>query len=258
MLKEDNFVMAGEKLCLKWNDFQDIVQASFAELRSDNDFTDVTLACEDQSIKAHKVVLASSSPFFKKLLKSHLHPQPLIYMRGMKLSVLTAIVDFIYLGEANVFQEHLESFLTLAEELELKGLNGSSDEEAPERPKESFAHYERMTNLNQQQSGCLISTEKHDAEKFEGAVMRIHSTPKQRSIVEPETMAKVDLMIEKRVDGFYCCSNCGFTTKHLKHMRQHAEKHIEGLEYPCNSCNKVFRSSSSFGVHRSRCQIVKT
>ena len=103
--------MTNEKLCLKWNDFQDIVQASFAELRNDTDFTDVTLACEDQSIKAHKVVLSSCSPFFKRLLKSHQHPQPLIYMRGVKSSVLTAIVDFIYLGEANVFQEHLESFL---------------------------------------------------------------------------------------------------------------------------------------------------
>ena len=65
--------MTDEKLCLKWNDFQDLVQVSFAELRADTDFTDVTLACEDQSIKAHKVVLSACSPFFKKLLKTHVH-----------------------------------------------------------------------------------------------------------------------------------------------------------------------------------------
>ena len=52
--------MTNEKLCLKWNDFQ----VSFGELRDDTDFTDVTLACEDQSIKAHKVVLSACSPFF--------------------------------------------------------------------------------------------------------------------------------------------------------------------------------------------------
>ena len=95
--------MTDEKLCLKWNDFQDLVQVSFAELRNDTDFTDVTLACEDQNIKVHKVIL-STCPFFKKLLKTQLHPQPLIYMRGMKSRDLTAIVDFIYLGEASVFQ----------------------------------------------------------------------------------------------------------------------------------------------------------
>ena len=63
--------MTIEKLGLVWNDFQSNVQVSFGELRTDTDFTDVTLACDDQSIKAHKVVLSTSSPFFKKLLKNH-------------------------------------------------------------------------------------------------------------------------------------------------------------------------------------------
>ena len=39
-------------------------------LREDNEFADVTLACEDgQQIEAHKVTLEASSPFFQKLLK---------------------------------------------------------------------------------------------------------------------------------------------------------------------------------------------
>ena len=97
------FIMTNEKLCLKWNDFQDIIQVSFEELKSDNDFTDVTLACEDQSIKAHKVILSACSPFFKRLLKAHPNPQPLIYMRGIKTSDLVAVVDFIYQGEANIY-----------------------------------------------------------------------------------------------------------------------------------------------------------
>ena len=114
--------MTAEKLCLVWNDFQSHVQVSFGELRTDTNFTDVTLACEDQSIKAHKVVLSTSSPFFKKLLKTYSHPQPLIYMKGMKAISLMAVIDFLYLGEANVFQEELDSFLALAEELQLKVL----------------------------------------------------------------------------------------------------------------------------------------
>ena len=124
--------MAGEKLCLKWNDFQKNLEASFAELRVDRDFTDVTLACEDQSVKAHKVILSACSPFFKKLLKTHPHPQPLVYMRGIKSSELVAVVDFIYRGEANIFQEQLESFLALAEELQLTGLTGNLEEKPEE------------------------------------------------------------------------------------------------------------------------------
>ena len=95
----------------------------------DKHFTDVTLACEDgQQLEAHKVILAASSPFFQNVLERNKHPHPLVYMRGLKFEDLLAIVDFIYCGEANVFQENLDSFLTTAKELQLKGLMGKTDE----------------------------------------------------------------------------------------------------------------------------------
>ena len=43
------------------------------------------------------------------------------------------MVNFLYRGEANVFQENLDSFLALAEELQLKGLKGNqTDKEISE------------------------------------------------------------------------------------------------------------------------------
>ena len=117
-----------EKLCLKWNNFKENTISSFGTLREDKDFSDVTLACEDgQQVEAHKVILASSSPFFMDILKKNKHPHPLIYMRGLKSEDLIAIMDFLYYGEANVFQDNLDSFLAIAEELRLKGLTGSDD-----------------------------------------------------------------------------------------------------------------------------------
>ena len=57
-----------EKLCLRWNDFKENVTSAFGNLREDNDFADVTLACEDgKQFEAHKVILASSSPFVKNI-----------------------------------------------------------------------------------------------------------------------------------------------------------------------------------------------
>ena len=120
-----------ETLCLQWNDFRENVSSAFGDLRDDNEFTDVTLACEDgQQVEAHKVVLIASSPFFLNILKKNRHSHPLIYMRGVKSDNLTAMVDFFYHGEANVFQESLDSFLALAEELQLKGLRGNQTEKA--------------------------------------------------------------------------------------------------------------------------------
>ena len=248
--------MTGEKLCLKWNDFQDIVKVSFAELRTDTDFTDVTLACEDQSIKAHKVVLSACSPFFKKLFKTHSHPQSLIYMKGMKANSLTAIIDFLYLGEANVFQEELDSFLALAEELQLKGLEGNSEENVPKHLTDTFDHTETGAEVNRKQNLPErripdVDVKLENEEKLlQATAIRIYQQkPKLNSVIKPSTMEKIESMIEKRVDG-YCCINCGHTSKKRDHMKEHVEKHIEGLEYPCNSCNKIMRTSKALRAHK--------
>ena len=116
-----------DKLCLQWNDFKENVNSAFGRLRDDTEFTDVTLACEDgQQMEAHKVILAASSPFFEKILQRNKHPHPLIYLRGFQSKDLHAILDFLYLGKANVFQENLDSFLAIAEQLKLKGLSGQT------------------------------------------------------------------------------------------------------------------------------------
>ena len=114
---------SAEKLCLNWKSFQENINSSFRELRSDNDFSDVTLACEDGfQVSGHKVIFASSSPFFKNVLKLNKNPHPLIYMRGVKSEDLVAIVDFLYFGEAEIEQANLDDFLALAEELKISGL----------------------------------------------------------------------------------------------------------------------------------------
>ena len=128
-----------EKLCLKWNDFQENLNSAFVVLRNDQDLADVTLVCEyGTQIETHKVILASSSPFFMEVLKKNKNPHPLIYMRGLKTEALVAMIDFLYYGEANVNQENLDAFLGLAEELKLKGLTGSTAESTTEE----FSHEE--------------------------------------------------------------------------------------------------------------------
>ena len=246
-------VMENEKLCLKWNDFQNIALTSFEDLRSDNNFTDVTLACEDQSIKAHKVVLSACSPFFKRLLKTHPHPQPLIYMRGIKSIDLVAIVDFIYQGEANIFQEQLEMFLSLAEELELKGLNESSEEVAPDNNTKGsvVGNYQRRSGVAKIKSDEATVKYEGNENTLKKALMPIWPKEKRSIVINPDTMATIESMTEKHVDG-YSCTHCDYNSKKKDHMREHVEKHINGLEYPCNVCNRVYRSSHSFRDHKRR------
>ena len=177
-------------------------------------------------------------------------------MKGMNSSSLTAIIDFLYLGEANIFQEELDSFLALAEELQLKGLEGNSEEKVPEHPTETFDQTERGTEANQRHKMPMsrISDAKFGSEAnlSGGRVMVTNQQkPKLNSLIEPATMEKIESMIEKRVDGNYC-KDCGYTSKRTSNIKEHVEKHIEGLEYPCDSCNKIMRSSHTFRNHRIR------
>ena len=119
---------ANEKFCLKWNDFQQNITKSYYDLRKEEEFSDVTLVCEeDHQFEAHKIILSACSPFFNKMLKRNNHSHPMIYMRGTMAKDLAAIMDFIYQGETNIYQEDLDGFLALANDIQLKGLTGSTE-----------------------------------------------------------------------------------------------------------------------------------
>ena len=117
-----------EKLHLEWHEFRENIANTFGHLRENADFADVTLVCKDgQKMEAHKLILASSSPVFQNILKGNQHAHPLVFMRAVKSDDLQAILDFLYFGEASVCQDNLESFLSVAEELQLRGLMGKEE-----------------------------------------------------------------------------------------------------------------------------------
>ena len=152
-----------EKLCLQWSDFKDNVNSAFGNLREDKDFSNVILACEDgQQVEAHKVILAASNPFFQKLVRQNKHRHPLIYMRRIKSDDLLAIVDFLYSGEANVYQENLDSFLTISEEVQLRGLMGESDSDRRANSEDSGL----KSSPKESKSLCTIYRYKYQAPFF--------------------------------------------------------------------------------------------
>jgi len=133
--------MSSDKFCLKWNDFEANISGAFRELREDKDFFDVTLACDDEQINAHKVILSACSPFFKNILRRNPHQHPLLYMKGVSYSNLQAVLNFMYHGEVNVAQDELNTFLAVAEDLRVKGLTqnqGSGPKQSSKPQPEPF------------------------------------------------------------------------------------------------------------------------
>ena len=253
-----------EKLCLKWNDFTENVSDAFRDLRKNNDLLDVTLACEDGQIEAHKVVLASFSPLFKDIFKKNKHTHPLLYMRGFKSNDISAILDFIYFGEANIYQDNLESFLALAEELKLKGLTGteknkSNDDQGTLPIPKTFNEPKRETPVfetnnqpnNVEEFSCYSDT------SF-GTEVALNSH-RVVSVELEQLDEQINSMMEQsdhqiRIGGSkftaMICKVCGKEAKKA-HMKEHIEAyHITGVTHTCDICGIISRSRKGLRSHK--------
>jgi len=113
---------ADQQFCLRWNNFHTNITSAFESLRDDEDFVDITLACEGRQIKAHKMVLSACSPYFRTLLRVNPCQHPIVFLKDVTFANLSSILDFMYHGEVNVSHTELATFLKTAEALRVRGL----------------------------------------------------------------------------------------------------------------------------------------
>ena len=115
--------MDPENYQLTRNDFELCAKNAFKNLLGEQEFSDVTLACKNnKQVKAHKVILGACSPFFREILLKNPHQHPLIYLKGIGIDDLEAIIKFIYQGQTSISETNLDSFLASAQELQVEGL----------------------------------------------------------------------------------------------------------------------------------------
>ena len=238
-----------EQLSLQWDDFKDNISSTFAELRGGKDFSDVTLVSEDgKQIETHKIILASSSPFFKNVLIKNKHQHPLIYMKGVKFDQLSSFVDFLYFGETRVDEENLETFLALADELKLKGLSSEGVE------KEHIGN-DRISRKSKKNSSPNPSFTKHAIEdEDEKAILLkqpISSLELSELDEQIESMTSATGKTESTRGGkIFACKVCGKEGSR-KDLRRHIEsKHISGIVHNCDICGKTTRSRDAMRQHK--------
>ena len=238
-----------EKFCLKWNDFQSNVSKNFSYFRNEENFFDVTLVSDDhQHIAAHKLVLSASSKFFKDILCKTQHSNPLIYLSGFSSKDLNLVMDYIYQGEVQIYQNDLDHFLDVAQKLNIEGLIGGS------QPPEDDALFkdEHMEN-----------TIEEFQETVENVKLKILPKPRHEKIdVYPNTLvnqlssiddvkAAVDELLER--DGeLWICKTCEKSSRDKSNMKKHVEIHIEGLSFGCQLCGQTFRSRIKLNNHKTR------
>ena len=237
-----------EKFCLKWNDFQTNVSNAFRNLRKTENFYDVTLVSDDQKqISAHKVVLASSSEYFKNILTSNTHSHPMLCLSGVNAGDIKNMMDFMYNGEIQIFQDDLDQFLKIAQRFHLEGLI--------QNKQENYIDTQEFKYVASPESGNMELAKESENEP-------IDHQPKEKIIslvaTNYESIEELDQKIEEmfeKVEGEKRrCIPCGKISSMVANARNHAETHIDGLNFPCQYCDKSFRSRDSLRKHRTKCQ----
>ena len=112
--------------CLRRSNHPSDMIDVFDRMLRDESMTDCALMCADgHTVKAHRMILCASSPFFKTVfeqMSNHWPNYPIVFLKDMPITDLRAIIEFIYRGEVTVGQQQLESVLKSGESLRIKGL----------------------------------------------------------------------------------------------------------------------------------------
>ena len=175
-----------------------------------------------------------------------------------------AIVDFLYLGEANVNQENLDSFLAIAEELQLKGLRSEDQQEKsgtegpPTNPEPKTFKRESVTPINSNFTEARYKAKDN------------------RSLAIPALLAGDFQELEDKVQGMmerglkkvsrgkdkngketfgtaFTCKVCGKEGQ-MVNIRDHIEiNHLKGISLPCHFCEKISRSRNALRKHTEFC-----
>ena len=149
-----------EKFCLKWNDFQSNVSNSFSLLRNEDYLHDVTIVSDDnEQIAAHKLVLSACSEYFKSIFKKNKHSHPLLCLEGLSSQDVRNVMDYIYNGELQIFQEDLDRFLNIAQRFKLEGL--LTDPDADQEEEINNVPFKNEQSLIQEEIVKSIPKPKH-------------------------------------------------------------------------------------------------
>ena len=221
-----------EKFSLSWNDFEHYTLDTFRLLQNNEEFTDVTLVCDGENqIKAHKVILSACSPFFRNILLKNPHPNPLVYLSGVKFEDVKALVSFMYCGQTEVSQDDLNSFMKAGLDLGIKGLS----ENLPFREDMNTLEYPTFDSNKQ------FKNVKEDVSSVNEQTLELYTS---------DTIIDSNESEGPLPDENYHCENCNYASKYKHNLNKHVKSIHEGVKYPCSDCDYKATRTDNLKTHR--------
>lgn len=89
--------------------------------RQHSSFCDIEIVTDSRTFKAHRVILAACSPYFRAMFDGGLceQQQNLVKLHEVAGYVFEQLLGFIYSGEIDINQDNVQSLMVCADMLEL-------------------------------------------------------------------------------------------------------------------------------------------
>ena len=280
--------MDQKKYALTWDTYPDHLRGMMKEMMTSEDFADVTLVSDDnKSIKAHKNILSACSPFFRDILKIETeNSHPVIYLTWIQYPEMETILQFMYLGEVKFCKRRINKFITVGENLEVKGLSNQdavneSDPDNLSDLDECLAKEEPVKDITDcdNDNECVDPIDVNEPNSTDDDVSRyleIKLSNDDIKINEDEQegqdtkhhilqrssfkckhcdkiyTSKAGLWIHRKSkhEGIkYACNQCDYQGNRQDSLTKHIQSAHEGVKYACNQCDKKFTQQCDVTKH---------
>lgn len=155
---------------LEWSNHLGNMQAVLESLYMHQSLVDVTIACRDGILKAHKVILSACSPYFEAVFRETPCKHPVLILKGVSVREMQALLRFMYRGQVDVPEADLNTLVATACEFKVKGfavdaMRGGPGDSRPDSPSdhesENEALSERIQNRAASRQWKLKKSEKN-------------------------------------------------------------------------------------------------
>ena len=227
---KDFYSKVMQKFNLSWNEYESHLSRLMRDLMMKTDLSDFTLICEDSSFQVHKVVLAACSEVFTEIIKQTPGSNSVIYLRGIPAKQMETLVEFMYLGQAQLLQADIEEFINTARDLKIRGIEQDyGDDDVDESFVKSLSTKDEKMELEQNSIHRDLSEDTENTS--------ILSPPKQQG-KQPKKSGSLE------------CLECHMMFSRIGHLNRHRRAIHQGLRpHQCNFCIYSASTHSNLKMH---------
>jgi len=237
-------------------ELEDVRSKALSRIFNSQFLVDVTIMNDVEEFQAHKIILSTMSPIFKKIFERCPPQQHTILFLKAKSQHIKSLIDFIYTGRAKVEVCDINDFVALGTDFRIEGMVEDEMEENEKKPQEQKKPDDPKMKREESFSEPFIAnnpieaiTAESDAYNFQEAVDFEQKSVKKETVnrrnrSKQYLVAKIPGLgshvarirtLWIRDNGKFICKRCDLKFTQKSQVEDHVESHLE-FQYQCKSC----------------------